>query len=137
MAKRRCAAFNSTSPQTPGEWEDFVFDGLLVAANSDTHRHAATCTCGTKGKTGCRMCALWSHGNTCTSCRELRVLSSSNADPNAGDQFRCEQCYAGGALIADPPDTKAVRAADIQRDIAYTRPHRSTTVASVTIEPSL
>ena len=75
VAQRRCAAFNPTSPQTPKEWEDFVFDGLLVADHHHTHRHVATCTCGNKGKTGCRMCAPWAHGNKCTSCHELRVLS--------------------------------------------------------------
>ena len=121
VAKRRCAAFPPVLPETPDECHAFVFDGLLVVGNSHTHLHQATCTCGKKGKTGCRLCAPWAHGNACTTCRELRVLNTTtNADPDAGEQFRCEQCYAGGALRADPPDTKAVRAADIRRDVAYT-----------------
>lgn len=121
VAKRRCAAFPAVLPETPDECEAFVFDALHVAGNSHTHIHQATCTCGKKGKTGCRMCAPWAHGNACTSCRELRVLNmTTNPDPDAGKQFRCEQCYAGGALRADPPDRQAVRAADIHRDVAYT-----------------
>ena len=50
VAKRRCTAFRPASPETPDEWEDFVFDCLLVAGNNHTHGHQATCTCGKRAR---------------------------------------------------------------------------------------
>ena len=69
------------------------------------------------------MCAPWAHGNACSSCRELRPLKGPDAPPH-GEEFRCEVCYADGAL-SDPALTPAQRsaavlAADKTRDIFYT-----------------
>ena len=104
-------------------WPEFEHHAFMVVMNRHTHVHCATCLKGKRGKTGCRMCALWAHGNNCTTCRELRTIAADETAP-PGEEFRCQVCYADGAL-SDPSLTPAessaaVLKADAVRDIFYT-----------------
>ena len=84
------------------EWfTRFRHHAYVVAMNRNLHEHQFTCTKGKKGCTGCRMFAAWGHDvdeSRCTQLHVKKAIADTEEDGGASIEFRCQRCYAGGAL---------------------------------------
>ena len=122
---RRDAAY--PAPDRATDPAAFLHHARHVATNRHIHSHQMTCTHGLRGKTGCRMCAPWGHGQEHTSVVELTPLPAAGRelyaredfcagfddyyaghdDRGAGEStvqfvaFRCPECYADGVIAGE------------------------------------
>ena len=119
VAKRRDAAVTHCHALQPiVDLSEFLHHANVSAANRGVHEHKATCTCGKRGVTGCRMCFGRVHGQpyTCAIC--LQVGSDEKAIAEGSMDvigWRCSICYAEGSS-----DPAVIAFEDEKRDVAFT-----------------
>jgi hypothetical protein len=126
VAKRRDAAVTHRhAMQEPiHDLREFLHHANMSAVNRGVHEHKATCTCGKRGVTGCRMCFGRVHGQpyTCAVCLhvgsdEKASDEKANLEGSTGDLigWRCSLCYAEGSS-----DPAVIANEDNKRDVAFT-----------------
>ncbi|KOO24354.1 hypothetical protein Ctob_007093 [Chrysochromulina tobinii] len=126
VAKRRDAAVTHRhAMQAPiHDLREFLHHANMSAVNRGVHEHKATCTCGKRGVTGCRMCFGRVHGQpyTCAVCLhvgsdEKASDEKANLEGSTGDLigWRCSLCYAEGSS-----DPAVIANEDNKRDVAFT-----------------
>ena len=91
---------------------------MTVVANRNVHAHQGSCLLGKRGTSGCRFCAPWGHNIQSTRVVELFIKENE-----APIEYRCDSCYAHGAM-SDTSLTEAARKLkiaeqDYKRDLYY------------------
>ena len=71
----------------------FSQHAMTVVANRNVHAHQASCLSGKRGKSGCRFCAPWGHN-----IQSSRVVELFIKENEAPIEYRCENCFANGAM---------------------------------------
>jgi hypothetical protein len=114
-------------------WPVFEHHALLVVMDKNYHtrhgEHDRTCFKNKRGRTGCRMCAHWMHGEHVAKTRCVQLLPVDHAQhegtAHADDlPFRCALCYAGGAMadeqLTQDAIDEAVQKEDVKRCAFFT-----------------